>query len=150
MNKTWLLSTPTAKCLQVTAREVAPDPRSPALTLPHATKPNAALTSDKQQAPSPRAVPGGGEGVTDSAIEGAAGPPQDMTEAWQQAPRGEPTLALPQLSTDLGPRTSPRAPTQGTAEAPILALPHPGHGPPIAPSQMAQNSIVEAPLEFID
>ncbi len=52
-------------------------------------------------------------------------------------------LGLPQLSTDLDPRTSPR-----TAEAPILALPRPSHGPPIAPSQMAQNSMVEAPLEF--
>ena len=150
MNKTWLLSTPTAKCLQATVREVAPVPRSPTLTLPHETKPNAALTNDKPQAPSPRAVPGGGEGVTNSTIESAAGPPQDRTEAWQQAPREEPTSAPPQLSTDLGPRTSPRAPTQGTAEAPILAPTHPGHGPPIAPSQMAQNSIVEAPPELID
>jgi hypothetical protein len=150
MNKTWLLSTPTAACLQAAAREVAPVPRSSALTLPQATKPNTELTSEKPQVPSPRAMPGGGEGVTDLAIEGAAGLPQDRTGAWQQAPREELTSALPQLSTDLDPRTSPRAPTQGTAEAPILALPRPSHGPPIAPSQMAQNSMVEAPLEFIN
>jgi hypothetical protein len=62
MNKTWLLSTPTAACLQAATREVAPVPRSPALTLPQAAKPNAELTSEKPQVPYPRAMPGGGEG----------------------------------------------------------------------------------------
>ncbi len=86
-------------------------PEIPALTLPQAAKPNTELTSEKPQVPSPRVVPGGGEEVTDLAIEGAAGPPQDRTEAWQQAPREEPNSTLPQLSTDLGQRTSARAPT---------------------------------------
>jgi hypothetical protein len=156
MNKTWLLSTPTAACqsaLQAAAREVAPVPRSPAPILPQAAKPHAELTSEKLQVPGlPRGrCRGGGGGATDFGLAGAAGPPQGRTETLQQAPRGELTSAPPQLSTstDLDPRTSTSAPTQGTAEAPVLALPRPGHSQPIATSQIAQNSRVEALLENV-
>jgi hypothetical protein len=63
MNKTWLLSTPTAACpatLHAATREVAPAPISPPLTLPQAAKPNAGLTGGKPQVPFPRAMRGGG------------------------------------------------------------------------------------------